>query len=588
MRFKTKLFGIDLNFISLSSLDPRNIDVGRAGAALATGGGSEIYRAVTGEPISKTAGDVVDIVTGEKSRQAQTDAQNKGLAAEKDAINKQIDLINDNKKESKKLIDDLEVFLNANDINIETTLLTANDESSRILLASVLAAFNTSLFGIHDYADQLLKTAKNVSEELKKGNNDVARELKNTALEVYNTNIDAVGATQRRETAAVTDAATTLESGVERSSLAELTSLNKASTASQAETDEITETFTPWIESGVWATQELQDNYEELTRSFTIDDFQKEGGYDLRLNQALDTITNRASALGVTGGTSKDLVEYSQDFASLEYGKAYDRFNLDQADKIGYLAGLSDTGLRASETVGGYKERESGRQTGFELGRGDIESGRITSIADIVAQKELRLGEIDARAIESGRLSDVGRDAAFGEIEAGRLGEESRIKTAYAGDRGRFSSDLIASEADLRTKLALTQGNIESGQTLREGQVSANILERGGTTATNLANMRMANQNQTSANLINAEGAIGSSLSSYYTNIGDIEANYYQNFNNMLNTLVNTGVAAYGAGVFSGNTAGSTVKPKVSNPSLTVAGSQNFLTNPDNFNFTNP
>ena len=487
-------------------------------------------------------GDIYETVSGEKTREAQTDAQNKALAAEQDAIDKQIVLINENKAESKILIDDLDKFLTENNTGIEKELLTANTESSRILLESSLAAFNTSLTGSKDHADELLKTVALVSDALKVGNRTLAKELSSTA----------------------TSAADTLVTGVEGSSLAELKSINTASEASQAATDEITESFTPWIQGGVWANQELQDSYEELTRAFTIDDFQKEGGYDLRLNQALDTITNRASALGVTGGTTQDLVEYSQDFASLEYGKAYDRFNLDQQDKIGYLAGLSSGGLRATETVGGYREREAGRQTGFELSRGDIESGRISSIADIVSQKQLALGE----------------------IEASRLGEDTRIEAARIGARGDISASRIASDADLRSRYDLTKGQLESGEVAREGDIRANILQQGGRTATNLASMRMANQNQTSANLISAEGAIGSSLSSYYTNIGDIQSNYYQNFNNMLNTLVNTGVAAYGSGAFDKKPPTNTSVNPVSRPSTTVQGSQNYLTNPDNFNFS--
>jgi hypothetical protein len=53
----------------------------------------------------------------------------------------------------------------------------------------------------------------------------------------------------------------------------------------------------------------------------------KEPGYQFRLQSGTDALQNSAAAKGVlrTGGTLKDLLEYGQNFASNEYGGAYNR-----------------------------------------------------------------------------------------------------------------------------------------------------------------------------------------------------------------------------------------------------------------------
>lgn len=53
----------------------------------------------------------------------------------------------------------------------------------------------------------------------------------------------------------------------------------------------------------------------------------KDPGYQFRLQSGTNALQNSAAAKGVTrtGGTLKDLIEYGQNFASNEYGDAYNR-----------------------------------------------------------------------------------------------------------------------------------------------------------------------------------------------------------------------------------------------------------------------
>jgi hypothetical protein len=71
-----------------------------------------------------------------------------------------------------------------------------------------------------------------------------------------------------------------------------------------------------------------QENYQAPNFNFQADP-----GYQFRLSQGTDAIQNSAASRGVglSGATQKALARYGQNFASNEYGKAYDRYSLDRA-----------------------------------------------------------------------------------------------------------------------------------------------------------------------------------------------------------------------------------------------------------------
>lgn len=99
------------------------------------------------------------------------------------------------------------------------------------------------------------------------------------------------------------------------------------------------------------------DQYEmdpELTRSFTNEDFVKDPGYDFRLQEGQKALERSAAARGglQSGGMMKALSQYGQNFASNEYGNAYNRFNNDRSNRFNRLSAIAGVGQTATNQVG--------------------------------------------------------------------------------------------------------------------------------------------------------------------------------------------------------------------------------------------
>lgn len=117
-------------------------------------------------------------------------------------------------------------------------------------------------------------------------------------------------------------------------------------------------TFTPEAQAANSKAEETNNAQpglsSEFTRDFTLADFQKDPGYDFRLNQGLDSVQGSRAARGsmLSGATLKALNDYGSDYASSEYGKAYDRFNNDRTQRFNRLATVAGIGQTATNNVG--------------------------------------------------------------------------------------------------------------------------------------------------------------------------------------------------------------------------------------------
>lgn len=111
----------------------------------------------------------------------------------------------------------------------------------------------------------------------------------------------------------------------------------------------------------------------DLTRSFTLADFQKDPGYDFRLNQGLDAVQGSRAARGsmLSGSALKALEAYGSDYASSEYGKAYDRFNNDQTTRFNRLATIAGVGQNATNNVGTAGSNYANQAAGNLVGAGN-------------------------------------------------------------------------------------------------------------------------------------------------------------------------------------------------------------------------
>ena len=111
----------------------------------------------------------------------------------------------------------------------------------------------------------------------------------------------------------------------------------------------------PYREAGTTALGQLSAGTApgaEFNRSFTLADFTKDPGYDFRQEQGQRGVEASAAARGgiLSGGALKALTRYNQDFASGEYGAAYNRFNNDTTTRFNRLSSLAGTGQTATNT----------------------------------------------------------------------------------------------------------------------------------------------------------------------------------------------------------------------------------------------
>lgn len=116
--------------------------------------------------------------------------------------------------------------------------------------------------------------------------------------------------------------------------------------------------FRPYAELGDYAAGELQGrlNNNALLKNFSTQDFKKDPGYQFRLDEGSKAIDRAAGARGsrYSGATLKALQRFSQDYASGEYGKAYDRHNTNRTMNYNFLAGPAQLGVGAQGQVGSY------------------------------------------------------------------------------------------------------------------------------------------------------------------------------------------------------------------------------------------
>jgi hypothetical protein len=110
--------------------------------------------------------------------------------------------------------------------------------------------------------------------------------------------------------------------------------------------------YEPWRQTGIGALSDLAN--PDFKRDFTMSDFQQDPGYAFRMAEGQKALERSAAARGGLqgGGTLKALAKYGQDFASNEYGNAYNRFNADRDRRFNRLSSLAGLGQTATGQLG--------------------------------------------------------------------------------------------------------------------------------------------------------------------------------------------------------------------------------------------
>jgi hypothetical protein len=112
----------------------------------------------------------------------------------------------------------------------------------------------------------------------------------------------------------------------------------------------------PWRDAGTQALGQLTSGTSaggDFSRDFTLADFNKDPGYQFRMDQGSNALQTSAASRGglLSGGTLKALDRYGQDYASGEYSNAYNRFNNDRTQRFNRLSSIAGLGQTATRDV---------------------------------------------------------------------------------------------------------------------------------------------------------------------------------------------------------------------------------------------
>lgn len=110
----------------------------------------------------------------------------------------------------------------------------------------------------------------------------------------------------------------------------------------------------PWRAAGANALASLTGQLPGLNKPFGLEDFNADPGYQFRLAEGEKGLNRAAGARGMydSGATLKALTRYNQDYATGEFGNAYNRYNADRTNIFNRLAALSGTGQTAASNMG--------------------------------------------------------------------------------------------------------------------------------------------------------------------------------------------------------------------------------------------
>ena len=227
-------------------------------------------------------------------------------------------------------------------------------------------------------------------------------------------------------------------------------------------TTEANRLLNPYIEAGTSAVTQLGDLANER---FVFN--QDDPSYQFRLQEGQKALERNRAAQGIISGGRplKELTRYSQDYASTEYGKAFDRFLQTQQQRAGTLGQLAGFGLTAGTTAGGNLVRgaEYGGNIGFDAAR--TAGGLRTDAAQFGANAQMNTAGRVADNNIQGQIAAGGfRTDAAAARGAGKVGSANAWTGALGGianvasDVGGMLTlrDLLKNPAARRPKVTIS------------------------------------------------------------------------------------------------------------------------------------
>lgn len=168
----------------------------------------------------------------------------------------------------------------------------------------------------------------------------------------------------------------------------------------------------PWRAAGATALSQLGD--PSFQKTFGASDYQQDPGYAFRMAEGQKALERSAAARGglQSGGTLKALDRYSQDYASNEYGKAYDRFNNDQTQRFNRLSSIAGLGQTANSQLGQAGQNYAGQYGNNLTGAANASGAAGIAGANALAGglSSLGKGALEGYAASTGGQNWMGRN----------------------------------------------------------------------------------------------------------------------------------------------------------------------------------
>lgn len=157
------------------------------------------------------------------------------------------------------------------------------------------------------------------------------------------------------------------------------------------------EDMQPWREAGQQALGQITAGTGaggDFNRDFTLADFYKDPGYDFRLQQGQRGLDATAAARGgaLSGGAIKGALRYNQDYASGEFGNAYNRFNNDRTQRFNRLASVAGIGQTATRDVANMGSQTASNVAQNQIGAGNAQASSYVGQGNAISGAAQTLG----------------------------------------------------------------------------------------------------------------------------------------------------------------------------------------------------
>ena len=169
----------------------------------------------------------------------------------------------------------------------------------------------------------------------------------------------------------------------------------------------------PYVAAPPGTASNRDATFGSLLKPFSLADFDADPGRKLREDQGLELLNRQLGAKGLlnSGNRLLETVKFGQDLASQEYGNAYNRYRLNNADIYDRLSGVANTGQASANrmaTAGSsyannlsdLYTNNANNQAASQLTQGQLQGSMWSGIGDAVSRglNNYRLSQTDQQA----------------------------------------------------------------------------------------------------------------------------------------------------------------------------------------------